>query len=587
MLRILHSLPRTHKLLLLPVATMVTVLGTQQILGALDAPAADSAPQASTLDTDERNPANGDTPVVAQRSPLSEGIELASHALDATRRHIPIAELKAKEIVDIDFIASAHAGPHADADQPLMMRQAVADGTDTIDDGIDFLARRETTTVPRLDDEALQLALQLPWGDATDSASAGGTSYDDSYDDFSVPLMLVDGDSILLDDEIAAKKTFVPKWETYTVNRGDTFALLAEHTLGLGYSEAMALLEALPDQNVLTRWRVGQHFDYRVDEDGRLQALRVMKNARSGYLIERDGDQDFEVAEIEKTGEAAQRLFAGTVSGSFARSAEATGLSSPEVAELTNLLAKKLDFRRDTRRGDRFQVLVESDVIEGESLDSRILAVQYEGSRMDLTLVRNATDSRFYTPEGNSLDPAFNRRPFDGSYRLSSSFNLRRKHPVTGRISPHHGTDFAMPSGTPVQAPANGKVIKSTHHPLAGNYLVVLHDNGYKTRYLHLSQRLAKVGQRVSMGDRIALSGNTGRSTGPHLHYEIIVNDNRVDPMRVDLPEGQRLSGDALVAFQREAKPLLARLESGQTGTIVASRSTSDRSNLGTDPGDS
>ncbi|BBI60108.1 hypothetical protein HSBAA_14140 [Vreelandella sulfidaeris] len=116
-------------------------------------------------------------------------------------------------------------------------------------------------------------------------------------------------------------------------------------------------------------------------------------------------------------------------------------------------MRKKLDFRRGSRRGDRFQVLVESDMIDGETLDSRVLAVQYDGERMDLTVVRNATDDNFYTPEGGSLDPAFARHPFEGSYRLSSNFNPRRKHPVTGRISPHNGTDFAMPIGTPVTAP--------------------------------------------------------------------------------------------------------------------------------------
>ncbi len=95
-------------------------------------------------------------------------------------------------------------------------------------------------------------------------------------------------------------------------------------------------------------------------------------------------------------------MFAGTVSGSFARSAQATGLTSAEVAELSQVLEKKLDFRRDTRRGDRFEVLVESDIIDGQSLDPRILAVKYDGSRMDLTLLRNPQDNQFYTPDGVS-----------------------------------------------------------------------------------------------------------------------------------------------------------------------------------------
>ncbi len=286
----------------------------------------------------------------------------------------------------------------------------------------------------------------------------------------------------------------------------------------MGYSEVLALLDDLPDPRMLTHWRAGHSFDYQT--------------------------------------------------GSFARSAQATGLSSSSVTELTRILQKKLDFRRDSRRGDQFQVLVESDMIDGETLDSRVLAVKYDGERMDLTVVRNTTDDNFYTPEGSSLDPAFARHPFEGNYRLSSNFNPRRLHPVTGRVSPHNGTDFAMPIGTPITAPANGRVERVGNHHAAGRYIVVRHDNGYRTRYLHLSQPLVSQGERVTMGDRIALSGNTGRSTGPHLHYEVIVNNTPVNAMTVELPENTSLSGDTLIAFQRQAEPMLAALESGETGTI-------------------
>ncbi|NLC22172.1 MAG: peptidoglycan DD-metalloendopeptidase family protein, partial [Halomonadaceae bacterium] len=261
-----------------------------------------------------------------------------------------------------------------------------------------------------------------------------------------------------------------------------------------------------------------------------------------------------------------------------ARSAQAAGLSSTEVAQVTRLLEKKLDFRRDTRRGDEFQVLLESDIIDGSSFDSRVLAIQYTGARMDLTILRNSADNNFYTPDGHSLDPAFSRYPFEGSYRMSSGFNPRRTHPVTGRVSPHRGTDWAMPIGTPIVAPADGRVEKVSNHPLAGRYVVIRHDNGYSTRYLHLSRALVNRGDRVSMGERIALSGNTGRSTGPHLHYEVIVNNTAVDAMRVELPESQSLEGEVLVAFQREAEPLLAALRSGQAGPVVAQASAGSNS---------
>ncbi|MEC9482695.1 MAG: peptidoglycan DD-metalloendopeptidase family protein, partial [Halomonas sp.] len=438
------------------------------------------------------------------------------------------------------------------------------------------------TAQARLDSQALHLAMQLPQGpaEAESIEEIGGTSYEDLSAD---PLILNDGD-VDLEEELAANEVFVPSWETYTIQPGDTFAVMAERTLGLGYSEVLKLLEEMPEKKALTRWRVGDSFDFKLNETGDLLALRVMKNARTGYLIERNIDEkSFEVTRFEKSAQATERLFAGTVSGSFAQSASATGLSYAEVAELSSLLSKKLNFRRDARRGDTFEVLVETDMIDGKATDSRILAAHYDGKKMDLTVVRNSSDDRFYTPDGHSLDPAFSRYPFSGDYRISSSFNLRRHHPVTGRISPHRGTDFAMYTGTPVVSPADGRVVKAAFQKGgAGNYLVIRHDNGYKTRYMHLSKRLVSEGDRVTMGQKIALSGNTGRSTGPHLHYEVMVNNSQVDPMRVKLPESKNLSGQALAAFKKESKQLLAKLENDNNATVVASRSGTPRRADGT-----
>ncbi|MEC9294810.1 MAG: peptidoglycan DD-metalloendopeptidase family protein [Pseudomonadota bacterium] len=548
MLRILHSLPRTHKLLLLPVATMVTVLGAQKLITTYHDLNQPQTPLESVLVPLPSDSAPGVPSLRQERAPVAEAIDRASRALDATREHIPLSELAATEIVDLDVITSAEASMASEA-EPRDAQSQVALHEGALDDGALHMAIvLGTITSGMLNvDDSVEIA------DAT------------SYEDYGVELY--EDDVSFLELELAAEEPFVPEWETHIVEPGETFAVLAQNELGLGYSEVLALLDDLPDPRRLTHWRAGHSFDYQLDETGRLLALRMMKNTREGVLLERDSDQ-YAITAIERQGEPVQRLYAGSVTGSFARSAQATGLSSSSVTELTRILQKKLDFRRDSRRGDQFQVLVESDMIDGETLDSRVLAVKYDGERMDLTVVRNTTDDNFYTPEGSSLDPAFARHPFEGNYRLSSNFNPRRLHPVTGRVSPHNGTDFAMPIGTPITAPANGRVERVGNHHAAGRYIVVRHDNGYRTRYLHLSQPLVSQGERVTMGDRIALSGNTGRSTGPHLHYEVIVNNTPVNAMTVELPENTSLSGDTLIAFQRQAEPMLAALESGETGTI-------------------
>ncbi|MGM0926491.1 MAG: peptidoglycan DD-metalloendopeptidase family protein [Pseudomonadota bacterium] len=586
MLRVLHSLPRTHKLLLLPVATMVTVLGAQKIVTTYQDVQRDSRSLETVVIPLDADATSRLPSLSLQRGPVGDAIELANQALDATRQRVPITQLKVSEVVDLELIDEAGAASAGTA-PPLLARPA----DDATPGGDTPLIMAQAPTSNTLDEHAVRIATEIAAQDARGldrgavhiatvigtigsgmldhdgSLVADATSYEEIPEG---ELSILDDGPVLLEQEIAAREPYVPEWETYTVQSGDAFAVMAQNRLGLGYSEVLALLDQLPDRNMLERWRVGTRLDYQLDEDGSLLSLRMMRDARSGFVVEREGEA-FEVASIERTGEAAQRLFAGTVSGSFTRSAQATGLSSTEVSRLTHVLGKKLDFRRDTRRGDRFQVLVESDVIDGESFDPRILAVQYEGERTELTLVRNSSDNNFYTPEGESLDPAFNRYPFEGRYRLSSNFNPRRKHPVTGRVSPHKGTDFAMPIGTPITAPSDGVVESVRSHYAAGRYVVIRHDNGYRTRYLHLSKPLVSRGERVSMGQRIALSGNTGRSTGPHLHYEVLVNDNQVDAMQVKLPENKSLAGDRLVAFQREAEPLLATLRSGEVGPVVAS----------------
>src|SRR5690554_1240777 len=578
MLRILHSLPRTHKLLLLPVATMVTVLGAQKIVTLVENNQRQDQVRETVLYPLSPQAQPGLPALSSERYSVAEAIEIATQAIDATRDHIPLSQLQPSEIIDL----SGFAAPQVESAlapailSPAVVSIAELDMTSAYSDDNPDSDNAESSI--ELDEGALHMAMvigtlasdMLNDVHTDDEAlAANATSYEEYPDD---ELGLFDDGPLNFDQEIAATEPFVPEWRAYTVQQGDTFAVLAQNELGLGYSEVMQLLDSVPDQRLLTHWRAGNSFEYQLDEQDRLLALRLMKSPREGLLVE-SSDDGFDIATIERAGEATQRLFAGSVSGSFARSAQAAGLSSTEVAQVTRLLEKKLDFRRDTRRGDEFQVLLESDIIDGSSFDSRVLAIQYAGARMDLTILRNSADNNFYTPDGHSLDPAFSRYPFEGSYRMSSSFNPRRTHPVTGRVSPHRGTDWAMPIGTPVVAPADGRVEKVSNHPLAGRYIVIRHDNGYSTRYLHLSRALVNRGDRVSMGERIALSGNTGRSTGPHLHYEVIVNNTAVDAMRVELPESQSLEGELLVAFQREAEPLLAALRSGQAGPVVAQAS--------------
>ena len=133
---------------------------------------------------------------------------------------------------------------------------------------------------------------------------------------------------------------------------------------------------------------------------------------------------------------------------------------------------------------------------------------------------------------------AFRRFPISGQIVVNSQFNLRRYHPIKKRIRPHYGVDFKLRIGTPIYAPADGVVTYASYMRGGGYTVIISHKGGYKTVYMHLSKFDVQKGQQVYIGQMIAKSGNTGNSTGPHLHYEVHVNGRAVDPLKVDLPSG-------------------------------------------------
>jgi murein DD-endopeptidase MepM/ murein hydrolase activator NlpD len=155
---------------------------------------------------------------------------------------------------------------------------------------------------------------------------------------------------------------------------------------------------------------------------------------------------------------------------------------------------------------------------------------------------------------------AFLRAPLNFT-RVTSNFNPQRFHPITRQVRPHNGTDYGAATGTPVWAAGDGRVLRSAYNNVNGHYIFIQHGNNIVTRYLHLSRRDVREGQRVRQGQTIGAVGATGLATGPHLHYEFLVNGAHRNPRTVDLPDADPLPTAELAAFQRHGEPLLARLD--------------------------
>lgn len=352
-----------------------------------------------------------------------------------------------------------------------------------------------------------------------------------------------------------------PDWEQYTLQPGDRLSLLWAEKWHLPLATLYQLLDNQAGKQLLNRIQPGQHVEWLASRDGQLLALRIWKSRAEGNEWLRE-NQGFSFRQLASHREVKLIRLSGVLNGFLISSLQ----EMPEIAGQAGALATALDrhlpLRRDARDGDTFNLLIEQEWLSNDPqpYSTRLLAFDYAGARMQVRAARH-NDGRFYTPEGLSLIPPFDRIPLAQRARISSSFSLNRRHPITNRVSPHYGTDFAINVGTPIQAPADGRVTKRAWHPLAGNYLVIDHGQGFETRYLHLQRAQVAVGQDVKRGQTLALSGNTGRSTGPHLHYELHINGRPVDAMRAVLPSVEKLTKQDLQTFTTQSQRLFAGLD--------------------------
>lgn len=340
----------------------------------------------------------------------------------------------------------------------------------------------------------------------------------------------------------------------YVVSSGDTLSSILNQ-YGIDISDISSLASKHKD---LRNLKIGQQLSWVVNDGGELQRLVWEKSRRETYTYERSGSI-FNVSLQTLQGEWKDNVLNGKLNGSFVSSAKAIGLSGSEANAIIKALQWQLDFRK-LRKGDEFSVLISREVLNGKNEQSELQGVRMRTNGTDYYAIR-AEDGKFYDRKGSGLARGFLRFPTMKQARISSSFNPRRLNPVTGRIAPHRGVDFAVPVGTPVLAVGDGEVVTVKNGGAAGNYVAIRHGRQYMTRYMHLRKALVKPGQKVKRGDRIALSGNTGRSTGPHLHYEMWINQLAVNPLTAKLPRSDGLAGKERRDYLATVKRIVPQLK--------------------------
>jgi murein DD-endopeptidase MepM/ murein hydrolase activator NlpD len=364
-------------------------------------------------------------------------------------------------------------------------------------------------------------------------------------------------------------------WSTRRVVRGQTLGSLFAAE-GLPAALLHRILDASRHREALTRIRPGQEFGFQRRPDGSLAAFRFDPSDGKRVVVHIDGTSLRE--EVEQR--VLQRRVAtasGRIEHSLFGAGDAAGLSDATIMQMANVFGYDVDFAQDLRRGDEFTVIYEQVYLDGEHLrDGAILGATFvNGGRRHVAIRFELGDGRYdyFDLEGRSLRKAFLRTPVEFS-RISSRFSAGRMHPVLGRMRAHRGVDYAAPTGTPVRAAGDGKIVFRGWQHGYGNVVIVEHGGRYTTLYAHLSRFASdlRVGSRVRQGQTIGHVGMTGLATGPHLHYEFRVNGSHRDPLTVTLPKAEPLAGADLQRFRSASASMLAQLELLASRGAVAAR---------------
>lgn len=273
----------------------------------------------------------------------------------------------------------------------------------------------------------------------------------------------------------------------------------------------------------------------------------------------------FEAGQVAKPLSRQTVKAAGTINSSLYQDAVKAGVPAGIIVEMIRALSYDVDFQRDIQPNDKFAVMFDR-MVNDDGKTARIGDMSYA----ELTL-GNTTHRiyRFVTPDGiadyyngkgESVRKALLKTPIDGA-KLTSSFGSRM-HPILGYTVGHQGVDFGAVTGTPIMAAGSGVVVDADWKGAYGRYVRIRHNGTFSTAYAHLSQigRGIEPGARVQQGQIIGYVGATGRATGPHLHYEVLVDNKQVNPLGVKLPTGTKLEGKVLTAFQIETGKLETRM---------------------------
>lgn len=361
----------------------------------------------------------------------------------------------------------------------------------------------------------------------------------------------------------------------FTVKSGDTLSKLFAEA-GLSDREMFSVFDAVDEANILNRLHPGYRLKFELTSTGTLDALDLEVSALETYRFQLVNGV-YQSQHIERNPELRQVFRHGSITDSLFMAGQRESIPTTTIMEMANIFGGVIDFILDPRLGDHFSLLFEEKYLEGELIGTGdIIAAQFTNQGRQYIAIRY-TDSTgkegYYSVDGESMRKPFLRTPLD-VFRISSNFNPARRHPILNTIRAHKGTDYAAPTGTPVRATSDGAVTWAARSGSFGKLIVLKHNGGFETKYAHLSDfaKGIKKGARVRQGDVIGYVGATGGATGPHLHYEFLVNGVHQNPRTIldSLPQTSSIDPEEFSRFKQESEAVLQKFNALERSRILA-----------------
>lgn len=387
---------------------------------------------------------------------------------------------------------------------------------------------------------------------------------------------ILPNNNLELSDFVAAKEPSagVSHWRNVEIKSGDNLSDIFT-MVGLTDQDLFRVLNSSDEAKILNRVFPGYQLNFLIPNEGELEQLRVLKSPLEGFLFTRNNN-DYRVEEILKEAQISQAFKVGEISDSLFMAGQREQIPVAHIMEMANIFGGVIDFILDPRIGDQFSILYDEKFLNGEFVgNGEILATRFVNQGKTFIAVRYIDEEGeigYYSPDGESMRKAFLRSPLD-VFRISSNFNPRRRHPILNTIRAHKGTDYAAPTGTPIRATSDGRVKRASRNGSFGNLVILQHAGGFQTKYAHLSRYANGIsrGDRVRQGQIIGYVGSTGGATGPHLHYEFLVNDVHQNPRTIldKLPKAESIDPDKMARFNEQTAPLLHRFEELNNSRIL------------------